>query len=185
MTYRFILFSEETENFVMEIKASPSATFLDLHNLIIRECGYEEQENHIFSICDENWKIKEKVYLRDTGTTGYDEDLYIMENTTLEELVEEEGQKIAYLYDGNERKNFLMELVENMFGEKTGDAYVSRRKGTPPTQVSDTEETDTDNVTPAASKTDSNKEDNEESADDTDSFAEDELDVEGFEITEM
>lgn len=178
------MFSEETENFVMEIKASPSTSFLDLHNLILRECGYKEQKNHTFLICNDNWKVQEKIHLRDTGSTDYDEDLYIMEDTTLEDFIEEEGQKIAYIFDEDGHRPFLIELVENIFGERTGHSYVSRRKGTPPAQITDEQETDPDNTANTQESSNSNEE-NEDASSGNDSFAEDELDMEGFEITEM
>lgn len=184
MTHRFILFSEETENFVMEIKASPSTSFLDLHNLILRECGYQEQKTHTFLICNDNWKVQERIHLNDTGSIDYDEDLYIMEDTALEDIIEEEGQKIAYFYDEGGHKLFLMELVENIFGEKVEHAYVSRRKGTPPAQVAEEQATEPDNTANTQESSNSNEE-NEDTVSGNDSFAEDELDMEGFEITEM
>lgn len=168
----------------MEIKASPSSSFLDMHNLILRECGYKEQKNHTFLICNDNWKVQEKIHLNDTGSIGYDEDLYIMEDTTLEDFIEEEGQKIAYIYDEGGHRPFLMELVENIFGEKTERAYVSRQKGTPPAQVMEEQATEPDS-TANTLESSNNNEENEDSTSGNDSFAEDELDMEGFEITEM
>ena len=66
MTYRFLLFSEEVENFVLEILAPSSATFAELHVLIQDACGYAEDDNHLFLVCDDLWKVREKVYLHDT-----------------------------------------------------------------------------------------------------------------------
>ena len=52
MTHRFILFSQEVKNFVIEIKASPQSTFRQLHDIIQSHCQYVESGNHHFLICD-------------------------------------------------------------------------------------------------------------------------------------
>lgn len=183
MTYRFLLFSEEVENFVMEIISPSSATFHELHALIQESCGYVEDDNHVFLVCDEAWKVKEKVYLRDTASIGMDEDIYLMESTILDEFIEEEGQHMAYLYDGASKKTLLLEMVESIFGEKADKAYVSRRKGVPPCQF---EHVGEEPVVPMVPQTvPSNDETEVSDTDDTGLFMEDELDMEGFEVNEM
>ena len=139
MTYRILIFSEEEENFVMEVIASPSTTFHELHTLIMEACGYTETGDHQFLICDEAWKVKEKIHLHSPQSIGLDEDLYMMDEVRLEEFLEEEGQHIAYIYETSSRKTLLLELVESLFGRKTDDAHVSRRKGTAPVQFDDRE----------------------------------------------
>ena len=77
MTYRFLLFSQEVENFVMEIIAPASSSFLDIHNLILENCSYVLTGNHRFFLCNEDWKTQAKVYLSDDVNLSYDEDLYL------------------------------------------------------------------------------------------------------------
>lgn len=166
----------------MEIMAPPSATFHDLHALILQECAYTEKGDHRFLICDEGWKVKEKIHLHDPGKTGYDEDLYLMEDVILDDFIEENGQHIAYVYDTEAKSTFLLDVVETIFGEKAEKAYVRRRKGTPPAQFEETyaippmPSTDTAGTAPAEYK---------EDITDDDTFSEDELDAEGFEVSEM
>ena len=182
MTYRFLLFSEEVENFVMEIKAPSSATFHELQTLIQNSCGYTEDDNHMFLICNEAWKVKDKVYLRDTDSMGMDEDLYLMDNTILEDFIEGNGQHIAYVYNMCDKKTLLLEMVEEIFGEKTDKPIVSRRKGTPPVQFEVMEEI----VLPVSSPVvPANDDPDSLDADDSGVFSEDELDMEGFEVNEM
>lgn len=189
MTYRFIAFSEEVENFVMEIKAPPSASFLELHKLILKTCNYSEQENHQFLICDENWRVKEKVHLTDSGSSSLDEDLYLMESTFLEDFIEEEGQYIAYIYDVTAKKTLLIEHTENIFGEKEEKAFVSRQKGIAPLQSS--EEFTFINEKSILSAIDSNTADqsidelNDEDTISNDDFSVEEIDMEGFEVTDL
>ncbi len=179
MTYRFLLFSEEEEHFVMEVFAPVSATFHELHSLILNECSYIEKGNHRFLLCDEWWKAKEKIHLHDSGNTGYDEDLYLMHDAVLDDFIEESGQHIAYVYDTETKGTFLLELTEIIFGETEEKAYIGRRKGTPPPQFKASDE-EADAGTAATPQTVIP----EPEADDS-TFSEDELDAEGFEVSEM
>ena len=183
MTHRFLLFSEEEPDFVMEIMATPSTTFHELHTLIHKTCGYQEYGDHLFLICNEDWKVKEKIHLNDVASLDYDEDINLMRTSILEDFIEEEGQHMAYIYETVSKKKFLIELVENIFGEKAEKAFVRRQKGTAPAQF------DEDETTTAAANTATIPPATEEQAEDDpyadDSFAEDEIDMEGFEVTEM
>ena len=183
MTHRFLLFCEEETNFVLEIMAAPSTTFHELHTLIHKTCGYQEYGDHLFLICNEDWKVKEKIHLNDVASLDYDEDINLMRTSTLEDFIEEEGQHMAYIYETVSKKKFLIELVENIFGEKAEKAFVRRQKGTAPAQF------DEDETTTAAANTATIPPATEEQAEDDpyadDSFAEDEIDMEGFEVTEM
>ena len=184
MTYRFLLFCEEIENFVMEIMISPNEKFLQLHNLILKECGFLEEGNHKFLICDENWKTKEIIHLRNDKTIGYDEDLFLMEEISLDEFIEDNTQRIAYVYDTENRRMFLLELVEQIFGENTPHAYVRRRKGCTPVQFN-YENAPLYLTTPASlDNNNSTTEDDLEEVVADDAFLEDEIDLEGFEVSE-
>ena len=183
MTYRILVFSEEEENFVIEIMASPSTTFHELHTLIMETCEYTETGNHQFLICNEAWKVKEKIHLHSPQSVGMDEDLYMMDEVRLEDFLEEDGQHIAYICEPSSRKTLLLELVENMFGKKTDGAHVSRRKGTAPVQFDYSEEMPVpQTTTPNTTETDY---DDTVETDDGDLFSADELDAEGFEVNEM
>lgn len=182
MTHRLLLFSEEETNFVMEILAPPTTTFLELHRLILDSCEYREEGEHTFLICNENWKVKEKIRLRSTDTIGYDEDLYLMDRTTLEDFIEEEGHHMAYVYDSSAKRTFIIELVENIFGETADKVSVSRQKGLPPVQfnISNTETPDK-NASPSIPAAEEG--DDEALASDED-FSEEEIDMDGFEVSE-
>ena len=183
MTYRILVFSEEEENFVMEVMASPSTTFHELHTLIMEACEYTETGNHQFLICNEAWKVKEKIHLHSPQSIDLDEDLFMMNEVRLEEFLEEEGQHIAYIYETSSRKKLLLELVENIFGKKTDCVHVSRRKGTAPVQFDYPEEMPVPQTT-TLNTTETDDDDTVET-DDGELFSADELDAEGFEVNEM
>ncbi len=176
----------------MEIMAPPSATFRELHDLILRACSYTELGNHLFLVCDENWKTREKIQLHDTGNTTMDEDLYLMDSTVLEDFLDEEGQHLAYTYALSARKTLIIELVETIFGNRAETLRVSRSKGTPPAQTDDTLPDSTNDAAtadgaatlPASAPAPDEDDYAAENAPD-DTFSADELDMEGFEVSDM
>lgn len=179
MTQRFTLFSEEKEDFVLELLIDSDATFHDLHQLILQACGYTDQHTHAFMVCDEDWRVRHKIHQSDTGNLRSDEDLYLMAHTRLEEFMEDEGQHLAYIFDSEDKRFFLMELTENIFGRKSSQPTVSRRHGTAPAQQLTTEDS-----LPNTSEPNTKAEDIEENFYGDDGFNTDELDSEGFEIDE-
>ena len=182
MTYRFLLFSQEVENFVMEIIAPASSSFLDIHNLILENCSYVLTGNHRFFLCNEDWKTQAKVYLSDDVHLSYDEDLYLMEDAILEDFIEEDYARIAYVYNVDEKKTLLLELVDKKFGETIEKAVVGRKKGVAPAQF-DIEEDEVNDLQLDSSRQMPTDEDSDFD-DSDDSFSEDELDMEGFELSE-
>lgn len=183
MTYRLLAFSEEKEDFVMEIIASPSTSFLELHNIILNACNHTELSGQVFLICDENWKIKQKIHLEETSSIGYDEDINLMKTSLLDDFIEEEGQHLAYVYEPSTKKTLLIELIENRFGEKAKSAYVSRSKGAPPSQFEYCHAEQQQHIAPKAPTTDTHSE--EEYPYNEENFSEEEIDMEGFEVSEM
>lgn len=176
MTQRFTLFSQEVEDFVLEILIDSDATFDELHQLIQEACGYTDMGEHLFMVCDEDWHVEQKIRQTDTGNIRSDEDLYIMADTCLSDFVEDEGQRLAYVFDPQGRRYFLMELTENMFGQPTDQPVVNRRHGTAPSQWRNDEEQQFAHATPQATIATG------EDFYGDDGFEADELDSEGFAI---
>ena len=44
MVYRFVIFSDEVDNFYREIKIDADATFFDFHNAILDSVNYEKNQ---------------------------------------------------------------------------------------------------------------------------------------------
>lgn len=175
MTQRFTLFSQESDDFALEIKIDACAKFAELHHLILQECHFKERGNHAFLICDEDWHVEHKVFLRDDGSIKNDEDVYLMNDTFLSEFLEEEGQRIAYIFDTEEHRYFLIELTENIFGKPQSTPIVSKRHGVPPLQFKE-EEIEEVKQTETF--------DTGEQFYGDDGFEEEDFDPEGFEISE-
>lgn len=144
MIFRFLILSDEIDDFVREIKIDSEATFLDLHTIIIDSVGYAKDQMSSFFICDDDWSKKTEITLVDMGTSS-EEDSYIMENTRLEELLEDEEQKLLYVFDYLTERAFFMELREIIPGKTLDKPVCSKSEGTPPPQVINFEEADAKN----------------------------------------
>ena len=182
MTLKLTLFSQEKEDFVREILIDSDAKFSELHELILKDCNYTERHKQSFLICDDEWRVRQRICLQESEEMSYDMDINLMSDTCVGDFLEDEGQRLAYVFDPDNKRFFLMELTENVFGRHEKEAVVNRRHGQPPLQnMSQEEEEQTD-----ADATSVQSEDDalEEEFYGDDGFEDEELDMEAYEIDE-
>lgn len=184
MTLKLTLFSQEKEDFVREILIDSDAKFSELHQLILADCGYEELDKQCFLICDDDWRIKQRIRLHEDEDTRYDEDLNLMSSTTIGDFLEDEGQRLAYVFDPEGKRFFLMELTENVFGRKEEKAIMNRSHGRPPLQQNLSDSLLKDDDDESGTDPLSGDEEGQESFYGDEGFEADELDMEGYEIDE-
>lgn len=173
MTITFTLFSEEIEDFALEIQIDADARFSELHQLILDCCQYAEHPQQCFLICDEDWHLLERVRLTSKASSS-DEDEYLMDGTSLREFIEEDGQHVAYRFDPEEKRHFLLDVAECSYGKSIEKPIVSRRHGNAPEQFLVQE------ATIVAATAENTNIDEEFYG--NDGFEADEIDEEGFEI---
>ena len=90
MIYRFVIVSDEAENFKLQIAIDSTATFMQLRNIILDSAGYSKEQMDSFYICDEEWN-KEDIVIYSIGNKG-------------RELLKRDGYEI---------KEELPEVIEN------------------------------------------------------------------------
>lgn len=134
MIYRFILISDEVEDFMREIKIDSDATFLDFHNIILETCGYSNDQITSFFVCEDGWVKGQEITLEDMGTSA-DEDVYIMAKTRLSDFLDEEKQHLLYTFDPLADRVFFIELSEIQTGKTLSAPVVSRQQGEAPQQL--------------------------------------------------
>lgn len=184
MTLKLTLFSQEKEDFVLEILIDSDAKFSELHQLILKDCKYNEHQKQSFLICDEEWRVKHRICLRDDEDMRYDEDLDLMSHTRIGDFLEDEGQRLAYVFDPDGKRFFLMELTENVFGRTEREPIVNRRHGKAPLQASLSGTTEEEEEGRFAEASAAEEEEGNEDLYGDEGFEEDELDPEGYEINE-
>ncbi len=177
MVYRFTLISNEVEDFIREIKIDGDATFYDLHQVILSCCHYADDQPTSFFTCNEDWEQEQEIMLEDMGTTMSDEDIYLMRDTRLSELLEDEKQRLVYIFDPLDNRMFFMELSEINYGKHQEQPVCSREHGDAPQQSMDIEDfLNKEIIKPT--------EDLNEEFYGSDGFDSEEFDPEGFEISE-
>ena len=178
MVYRFTIISDEVENFVRVIKIDSDATFYDLHKAILDACNYKDDQMTSFFICEDDWEKREEITLEEMERSS-DEDTFVMKDTPISDLVEDEKQKPIYVFDPLTDLWLFIELSEIMPGKNLAKPVCSRKEGDAPEQ--------TVNFDEMMEKTMGNSMMNEDFGEDLygdKDFNDDDLDLEGFDISD-
>ncbi|MDR3266902.1 MAG: plasmid pRiA4b ORF-3 family protein [Tannerella sp.] len=138
MIYKFLLLSDEVDSFEREIQISSQSSFYDFHKAILEATGYEEKQLCTFFICGADWRKQTEVTQIEMDTSS-EEDSYTMEDTVLEDLLEEEHQKLLYIFDQLSERMFFIELREIITGKDISKPVCSKSQGNPPVQFVDYE----------------------------------------------
>ena len=182
MLYRISIVSDEIDDFLREITINAEATFLDLHKAIIDACQYPDDQLTSFFLCNDEWEQKEQITREDMGFGPSDQDIYVMGETRLSELIDEEKQRFIYVFDPISDRCFYMELTEIITGQTLEAPICSKSHGKAPKQMVNihTESTTSPNDKGTAEISEAD----EEEFYGSDGFESDEFDSEGFEISE-
>lgn len=170
MIFKFLILSDEVDNFRREIKIDADATFLDFYKAIVDCTGFSEKEMASFFLCDDKWRKKQEITLVEMDTYS-DEDSLTMEECPLNDYLEDEKQKLMFVFDYLTERALYIELAEIIPGKNLRAALCTLSVGVPPRQVVQIEEMKTESVAI----------DLGESFYGDESFEPDELDKEGFE----
>lgn len=139
MIYRFTLISDEVDDFVREIQIDPEATFYDFHKAILKSVNYTDDQMTSFFICDDYWEREKEVTLEEMDDNP-EIDSWVMKDTRINELVEDEKQKLLYVFDYMTERSFFIELSEIITGRHIKEAKCTKSQGEPPKQTVDFDE---------------------------------------------
>lgn len=139
MIYRFTIISDEVDDFIREIQIDPEATFFDFHEAILKSVSYTNDQMTSFFICDEDWEKEKEVTLEEMDDNP-EMDSWVMKETLINELIEDEKQKLLYVFDYMTERCFFIELSEIITGKDTKKAICSKSTGKAPKQIMDFEE---------------------------------------------
>ena len=157
MIYLFRIVSDEDPNFFRDVVTEGSDTFLELHQTLQKNMGYDANQLASFFITNEMWEKQQEITLIDMmqdphlGTPT-------MDQVTLDEYLSEISQRMIYVYDFFAERAFYMELIE--MSDQTSSKntpFVAQEGGDPPPQLA--LDLLIDNPEDAAEPTDSDKED--------------------------
>lgn len=135
MVYNFRLVSDEVDNFKREIKIDADATFLDLRNAICDSVNYDKSQMNSFFLCEDGWEKGKEITLEDMGSDS-SEDVYLMDECVLSDYIDDEGQRLIFVFDYMTDRAFFMELKETQPGKSLKDPVCTVSMGTPPPSLS-------------------------------------------------
>lgn len=134
MIYKFVIVSDEADDFLREISIDSEAKFIDLHNAILESTGYANDSITSFFVCNDDWEKEQEITLMEMDTSA-DTDSYVMDETALDELLSEEGQKLLYVFDMVNDRAFFMQLAEIVTGKDLEKAVCTKSRGKAPEQA--------------------------------------------------
>jgi predicted metalloprotease with PDZ domain len=139
MVYKFRILSDEVDNFVREIAIDSEASFLDLHNTILESVGYSKDQITSFFTCNEDWEKETEITLIEMDSSP-EVDSWIMESTRLSEFVEDEGQKLLYVFDYLTERSFFIEAFQFVPNKNLSQPKCILSEGEAPKQNAEFEE---------------------------------------------
>ncbi len=123
MIFKFLILSDEVENFRREITIDADATFLDLYKAILECTGFSNREMASFFLCDGKWRKEKEITLVEMDTYS-DEDSFIMEECVLSDFLEDEKQKLMFVFDYLTERALYIELSEIITGKSQKNHFV-------------------------------------------------------------
>jgi hypothetical protein len=134
MIYRFTFSCEEGDPaFRRVFEADPDATFLELHEAILKSVGYPDDQMTSFFLCNDEWEKGQEITLVEMGS-NFEYDNMVMNETRLSDLIEEQGQRLIYIFDPMFERYFFGSLKEIKPGTMNGVECVES-KGKAPKQL--------------------------------------------------
>ena len=135
MIYLFRIISDENPEFFRDLVADASDTFLDFHQVLQKDLGFDHTQLASFFITNHQWEKQQEITLidmmQDPGLTTA-----TMEQTTLGEHLDELNQRMIYVFDFFSDRAFFIELIE--LSEETSPRqtpFIGHSKGEAPPQL--------------------------------------------------
>ncbi len=138
MVYRFLILSDEDENFRRELRINADATFLQLNDFLLASLGYDNHELTTFHLCDEEWHKEREITLLDMSFDESNSSL-LMSECKLSDLLEEEGEHLFFVFDMLAERGLFMELAELDEEAEELVPRISFSQGDAPVQMIDLE----------------------------------------------
>jgi hypothetical protein len=134
MIYRFLILSDEVDDFAREISIDSEATFFDFHSILLDSVKYKKDQMTSFFLCSEDWEKEQEITLVEMDSSSEYDNL-VMSETILHDYIEDEGQKLLYIFDYISERAFFIELKEIIPSKYLAEPVCSLSKGVAPEQI--------------------------------------------------
>ena len=135
MILLFRIISDEDQDFFRDLVIGGSDTFLDLHQTLQEDLGYDASQLASFFITGDMWEKLQEITLIDMMQEAEQKAL-TMGEVTLEEYITEVSQRMIYVFDFFSERAFFMELIE--ISDQTSPKetpFIANARGNPPPQL--------------------------------------------------
>jgi hypothetical protein len=133
MIYHFKIYSQESDNFLLEISLDGNHTFFNFHTFIQNSLNYESHQLASFFVSDPKWKKLKEISQIDMGLNGGA--FLIMRRTKLKELLHSSNQKLIYTFDFINDRSFFIELTGIIMAQNLNEPLVTLKRGITPVQI--------------------------------------------------
>ena len=110
MIYRIRIILDTKEDIIRDIEIENNSTFKDLHLEILKSFQFDGNEMASFYLSNDNWIQGKEISL--SSFQEEDEDELIMENCSLDSIIDENQKKFIYIYDFLNLWTFFIEIFE-------------------------------------------------------------------------
>lgn len=141
MVYKFVVLSDEVDDFRREIEIDAEATFLDLNNILVKTCKYKAENMTAFYLCNESWEEEQEITMVDMNDDPKAEPSALMDKTHLSDLISttdaENHAKLLFLFDTVCDRRLYMEVRQVIEHKHQLQPTVVLEKGKAPNQEGD------------------------------------------------
>ena len=135
MIYLFRIISDENPDFFRDLVAETSDTFLEFHECLQKNLGYDPTQLASFFITTHEWEKQQEITLidmmPDPGIRTF-----TMDQTTLGEHLDELNQRMIYVFDFFSDRAFYIELIESADETSPRETpFIGQSKGEAPPQL--------------------------------------------------
>ena len=132
MILHFRLLSNDADDFIMEVAINDNASFMDLHMFIQKSLDFDPSNMASFIITDSEWGREQEISL--LKMSDEDEEVLLMDETTLSKFVNCEKQRLLYVFDFFSERAFFMEVFKVADGTINNHELL-RIEGSTPQQI--------------------------------------------------
>lgn len=135
MIYLFRIISDENQDFFRDLVIDGKNTFLDFHQTLQENLGYDPSQLASFFITNELWEKQQEITLIDMmENTGVE--TVTMDNASIEDHISSQKQRLIYVFDFFSERALFMELVEKSEESTTKKTpFIGYSEGEPPPQL--------------------------------------------------
>lgn len=135
MIYRFRIISSEVKDFVRDVDIRNNQSFYDFHRVLTENLHYDNTQLSSFFLSNKQWEKIIEIALFDISE-GKSPDIRVMDQTKINDLVDDSKQRLLYVFDFFNERVLFMELMK-ILPENKDLTYplVTFSKGSPPPQI--------------------------------------------------